>query len=621
MSHSWIYKLCAAGLFWAGLIILIDINAYMDFGPRYFGFAFRLPGFIWRTIVVVGVALGIHVLETRTERRFEWGLPALLGLLIPVCIQAIARVGTSTFGFLIVLLPLLVALQVVIFFIPASWAALYRRMTHSAYCPLFIFLVLLVFYSFTSFLITSAKGMETICDEIRYIYQAKSIVEHGTLNQLTVVPDIEFTKTSFHWHHISYSSRAGEAHSWHPIGLSLLLIPGYFLLGTLGAFCSLVLYSSLAGPILFGILTLYGTPRTRAATITFLFTLPFPFTAYAVRPFAEFITLVFYLLIFYLLQKEKRTTWMYAVIGFLLGYAVWLMTRRCIIPVIFLNSLALFHIFCNKNWKALAALWLPQIILIAGLIALNAYRFAGNNLGFIEANANIVSGGIGGGIGQQLQRFIFSNNFAAWRLSAVPFDKRFGVIWTNIFLVLLMPASLWAAWRHWKTALFPAAVFWSLHLFINVFSMGNWPAGACHEPRYILAVLPFLAIPFTILLNNRPAIARNGGLQVSILITVISMIALLCIPFRYDMVYMGFTQLSPWVHKLAAFLPWHFSPHFHRGAVDYWHMILICALFIFLSYACYSKRFEKISKTQFCLLLLAAIAIIDVYQYIRGPLG
>jgi hypothetical protein len=64
--------------------------------------------------------------------------------------------------------------------------------------------------------------------------------------------------------------------------------------------------------------------------------------------------------------------------------------------------------------------------------------------------------------------------------------------------------------------------------------LASWTSGAASHPgRYIVAVLPFLALPLAWLAASRPNLWASGGVRVAGLCAALSLIALLRATIRF----------------------------------------------------------------------------------------
>lgn len=599
----------------AGICILIWAQIFLELDGVYNrGFHHLLSTMInFRILLILAVVIGVIVAIRRTEKRrdssYEWTFPILLGLSILVTMKSLIDAVPILVPLVCYILPLLVLIYTLVFLVPENIKKKILWVLDAKYAGLAIFLMLFVCYSLVGYLITSQKGFNA-GDEIFYMCQTESLVEDGDLDLSNNIPGLKFTKKSFRRYHLVLSSRQGKAYSHHPFGVSLLMAPGYALGGRWGAIFMLFFWSSFLGVILLRILKREAENNQIAFFVTLIFSVLLPFSIYAVRSYAELVAAICYLWAFYLIKYNKESSSMrYLLAGIVLGFTYWLLTRRFVIPFAVLNLSALVHCLKTRNMRKFLCLIAPEIVLVAMLLLINNYRFAGNEY-FAAGGINNAVLGSNRTLTSVLMH-IFSFKFLEpTRLLGALLDKRYGVIWINAFLVLLFPAAIYMTIKDLRRNWEVYTIFWGVYILTCGTNLCAWPAGVCFQPRYALAVLPFLATPCVKLFTEKRQWYKSGGIQIALMLSLISLLALLANPFRFDTSYISYKELSHWNHHLSDFMPWFQSLKFYDGIISLPHIFTVFIMLIALSYLSFSRISARINKTVFFLVVLVATTVI-----------
>ncbi len=598
----------AGTLFWALTVKRAGITEHSGWGLFW---AMRYS--LLLAVLVTLLFAYTRWIERGRGNRFEWSFFSLLWLNLFLYMPGLSNAVPAFHPLIKMLLPSLAFMYMVSYLVPLKWRSFLVSLPESPRFGLLLFLVLFAVYGLFALRITATKGIHA-GDEIHYILQTRSLVHDHDLDLTNQIEYLEFTRESFSKYHISQASRSGEAHSHHPFGISLLMAPGYALMGTWGALFILVALSSLLGPVLYRILSREtSSPGMSAATAIF-FSLSLPVIVYAVRPYPELAAGICYLAAYYIVvyQKPLLLRHMLAA-GFVLGFTSWLLTRRFMIPMALINVAAVIRLMREQSIKSYFYFLAPQILLLLGIMGINAWRFAGNEI-FTDTVQSAVTGGATGAW-TVFQRAVSRGLevFAPDRMAGVLYDKRFGVVWINFLLAILIPASVITFIRFARTQWAAHGMFWTSYLLINGLAIWAWPAGICHQPRYILAVIPFLALPFASLLAGYPALIHSGGIRIGVMLAVLSLAGIWLNPFRFDSTYVAYTELHPSLGHLASALPWHRSFRFYDGPLNAVHILATAAAFAFLSLTSFHPKAARISMTSFFLLLLAVMIVLNLF--------
>jgi hypothetical protein len=592
---------------WASVYLHLD-DFYAQ-GFRYLIRTFFQTNMLCAASLAIGLTLLIHIREKRDGRSFEWSFALLLGLSLVVGMRRVVDTLPILVPMIVFVLPALLSIYIGCFLVPDDIRKRLLILPNHRYAGILLFFIVMISYFVIGYRIISEKGFHA-GDEIYYMLQAESLVKDGDVNLANNIPYLKFELNSFRAHHISRASRAGEAHTHHPFGLSILLAPGYALGGRWWANFTLMVLSSFLGPLLFEILKGVTGKNQISFFTALIFSLSMPFSIYAVRTYPELLSGIFYLWIFYLIKfKASKSNFTYLLMGFLLGYTYWLLTRRFIIPFTILNLSALIGIFKTREWNKIIYLMAPQIVLFCALFLINSYRFAGNDF-FAEGGDELVALGGSSNLSNMYAKLRSLQFLRPIKLLGALFDRRFGLIWTNPFLVLLIPASLYMTVKDFYNNWEAYTIFWGVFILACGTTFCGWPAGVCHQPRYAVAAMPFLAVPCAKMFVSNESWYRSGGIQIALLLSFVSLLALLGNAHRFDSTYMAYTENNHWINHLGGFMPWYKSLIFYDGEICISHIFTVLSSCMALSYLCFSRFSSKINKTSFFAILLVLTTLV-----------
>ncbi len=501
------------------------------------------------------------------------------------------------------------------------------RLTQGKRTGLALYLILAVFYCVCGFDMYNAKGMKA-GDEIHYVMQARSLLEDGDLDLTNNIrahhPSFAHDYVSFKRSHISMVSHEGKAYSYHPMGISLLMVPAMYIAGEPGCVLFICIISALMGPLLFVSLKTYCRDCT-AAVMTLLFTVPLPFCIYAGRPYPEFFTSLCIMYAFWVLTRDKQNSLLsYAAAGVMLGLTIWLLPRRCMLQIAGLCIAAVLRMKKDGGMAGAAAFFIPLGLIAAGHYATASYMFSGPNVAeaagvrtdWFVAGSSFYSGSV---FSTDLRRFL--------PMLAILIDTYGGIIWTNAFMTLMVPATLMIIRRsNLRMLALPMFLFWSQYLLVGAGNVCGWQAGTCHPPRYLFPVLFYLAFPAAVLCERYGNIivrqstdpekcpAVPGGVSVLLAITSTSLISLLSIPFRFDTPYKAFWILCNDIVNLSHVLPVFVSSKYLPGnPLNYPHIFAALAALVFVSYLFFvSRKGMKLRPSAAFSVLIAVSAVLDM---------
>jgi len=577
---------------------MIEPCPLLDF-ERFFSFMRFLLKRAWLVVIVLG---GVAYKEQVLKQKFEWMFVALLSLnIIPVVFPVFPQHFKTFIPLFRVMLPWLVAVYVFVWMLPRKADVFFQSLATRKSISFLIFVVLFFYYVFVGFLIFNVKGMRA-GDEAHYMMMTKSLAEDGDLDLKNNYENFTWNKDFFVHHHLGLNSRAGKAYSTHPFGISLLLAPSYYLAKSQGVVIFLAFLSAFIGPLLFHVLRRETKNAVLRIAVTFLFCVPLPFCIYAARPYPELLTAISGLLGYYVIvcRKSNRSI-LYVAAGCVVGYMSWLLVRRFVIPLVIIDVAAFIRFRRERNLRAAACFFLPQVAFIASLFVIDHYRFLCDGVLATEVvkREGLDIGGRTVPVSNAIRR-LFTLSFKRLEPCLAMFlDKRFGLIWTNPFVVFMMPALLVALFIRFKQNWHSLLIVWGQIFLVGAAGLCGWDAGVCHQPRYIVPVLPFIAIPCVYLIERglgSQKLKLGGGIWVSIVLSFVSLVALLRIPFRFDTTFIAFSTLCPPVTDIQFCLPWFRSQFYSDGVIDHYFIWLVATVLTVVSLLFWSNFRQQINR-------------------------
>jgi hypothetical protein len=204
-------------------------------------------------------------------------------------------------------------------------------------------------------------------DEPHYLLMAYNLIHHGNLDLAQAYQNREYTE----FYHRGVLEPQGLDHvvdgrhySFHPLGPVLLILPGFFLLGRLGAAVTMALLTALALYLSILVLELTGAKGKGLQAVAAVGLFSSPFLLFAGLIFPEIPTACLISLTLYLILK-RRWFWL----GLTLGVFLWMHNRNALLVIPILIFLA-FEFWNDRNirWneiKFLAAGFAIPTVLLA----------------------------------------------------------------------------------------------------------------------------------------------------------------------------------------------------------------------------------------------------------------
>ena len=302
--------------------------------------------------------------------------------------------------------------------------------------------------------------------------------------------------------HIVPPDADGAIYSIHPVGVSLLVAPGFALAGYRGASLTIVWCGALAGLLLWRWLrALTGAPA--AATFGWLALVtsaPFVLHGFAVYPEIPAALAVLIALAWRPDISDTRTTSI--VRGLAVGALPWLGTKYAPMALVIGGVLALR---APRDRARLVAIATPAALLVAGWLAWFAWLW---------------------GTPSPTAPYGTAHQMALWHLAAgVPglfFDQEYGI--AAVAPVLAMAGvGWWVLWRRDAAGrrLVTETVLPLLTLALTVGAYQMWWGGSAPPGRQVVAALPLLGVPLAALWHDLTAqTARRAILVVLLGVTI-----------------------------------------------------------------------------------------------------
>ncbi|HKP53409.1 MAG TPA: hypothetical protein VJ183_12270 [Chloroflexia bacterium] len=332
-----------------------------------------------------------------------------------------------------------------------------------------------------------------------------------------------------------------ELYSKHGLGMTLLALPGFALFGRIGVMIFLAIMAALLAANVY-LLARESTGKRLPAILTWVaFALASPFFAYSFLIFPEMSAGLLVLYAFRRIRLWNNNPWQVAGIGACLAFLPWLHYR--FLPL----TLALFIYFIYQERSRRTGrtilnygLVLGQLVVSAGLLMLFFYHRYGQIYPDTSDHAGIsdFAGTVRGAVGLML-------------------DEQWGLlIYAPIFIMTFVGLVLMATKRAWlKDLLWTGIIIVPYYLLIANYAQwwGEWGPPA----RYLVSVLPLLALPFALSLEWIRGVAYKA---IYGLLLVPGLVITFAFAYQPQWMYsqprpfcgsalfqQGMTQLMPWL--------------------------------------------------------------------------
>ena len=468
-----------------------------------------------------------------------------------------------------------------------------------------VFCACLFFYLVIYLLVPTGKGMltRTSGDEPHYILVTESILRDGDLSLADNYAAKSYQKDGYFRAELKphlTTGRGGRLVPWHPVFLSLVILPGFALAGYRGAGVTMVLCMSLSALFVFLILKRFASER-KSALVTLFFFFTYPVLAYSFRIYPEVVTVFLLSLGIWacIRFKESERTSFLVLAG--LSAALFPFLHPKFILLTFAVSL-LAILVARDRLRKLLYFFAPVGAALV-LLVLWTYYLYGPNI----VRGLTMTGEAGRFFGKGLP----------WGVFGLYIDRVWGLLpYAPLYLLFFAGMPLPRERRDLKKwwVFIPATVL-VYTLIIGLFR--EWHGGTSPVPRYLIPLVPLFVMCSALVLFSakrlyaRAAIALLALLQ--LILTVLIMIypvAAYGLPASSNTLYryfFGNNWLSSTLERIF--------PLFHPVTSS--SIVLLLLWTIFIAFLIYARRWYLESSPQD---ILAAEAVAE-FRRSRGSPG
>ncbi len=366
----------------------------------------------------------------------------------------------------------------------ARAASAWTRLPGRTRVGILIFLGCLLAYSLVLFLVPRYKGATTAQgDEPHYLLVAESIIRDGdvflTNNYQAKQYRPYFESDEIMWH--VTNGRGGRYVSTHPIWLSIVVLPGFWLFGYKGAALTMILFASAAAALSFLVADRFASRAVAAGVTVFLF-LSYPLVFYSRLIFPE--TAAYFLVALALWSAWRLRESGRALHAGLIGLASGMLLLFH--PKFIAISACLFFLFLlvrPKRDRRLLAAWVaPAALALLVLVIITAVGFG----------LNLPQGLTASG-GSRFQGGYWGTN-SGWGIPGMFLDRAWGLFIFAPFYILFLhglatPTNSFE-WERWWV-FFPVCI--GLHTLLLGFFQ-SWNGGAAPVQRYLVSLAPLFIV-------------------------------------------------------------------------------------------------------------------------------
>lgn len=374
----------------------------------------------------------------------------------------------------------------------ARFATAWTRLPERTRVAIIIFAACLLVYTLVLLLVPRYKGVTTAQgDEPHYLIVSESVIRDGdvflTNNYEAMQYRPYFEQDTIMWH-VAHG-RGGRFVSTHPMFLSLVVLPGFWLFGFKGAALTMILFASAAAALSFLVADRF-TSRIIAAGVTLFLFFSYPLIFYSRLIYPE--TAAYFLVALGLWSAWRLKESGRALHAGLLGLSSGMLLLFH--PKFIAISISLLFLFLivrpGKDRRLLVAWVVPAALAVLVLIILTAVAF-GPNL----AQGLTASGG------SKLQGGYLGTN-SVWGIPGLFFDRAWGLFLFAPFYFLFLhglalPSNAFE-WDRWWV-FFPVCI--GLHaLVLGVFQ--SWNGGAAPVQRYLVPLAPLFVVCIALFIDR-----------------------------------------------------------------------------------------------------------------------
>lgn len=373
---------------------------------------------------------------------------------------------------------------------------------------LLVFLACLLVYTGVMFLVPRYKGTTTTQgDETHYLLVAESLLRDGDVfltNNYKARQYLPYFQDGRIMWHVTHG-RGGRFVSTHPMFLSLVVLPGFWLFGYKGAAFTMILLMCAAAAFCFLVADRFVS-RGIAAGVTVLLFFSYPLLFYSRMIYPETAAILLMALAVWSAWRlrESGRPLFAGVLGACSGGLL------LFHPKYIALSVALVFLFVlvrpRGGRRSLAAFAVPALLAVALLLALTAVAF-GPNL----AKGLTASGG------SRFQGGYWGTN-SVWGIPGMFLDRAWGLfIFAPFYMLflhgLVLPSNSFE-WDGWW-------IFWPACIGLHVLVLGvfqSWNGGAAPVQRYLVPLAPLFLVCIAMFADRvRTKLAWGAGAALALL--------------------------------------------------------------------------------------------------------
>jgi 4-amino-4-deoxy-L-arabinose transferase-like glycosyltransferase len=371
-------------------------------------------------------------------------------------------------------------------------SAMWMRIPGRTRVGIAIFILCLLVYVLVMVLVPRYKGMPTTQgDEPHYLLITESILHDGDVfltNNYQAKQYLPYFQQDITMWHVAHG-RDGRFVSTHPMALSVLVLPGFWLFGYTGAALTMILLMSAAAALSFLITDRFVSRGIAAGVTVFLFfTYPLVFYSRLIYPETVAVFLVALGVWSAWRLKESAKPLHAALLGLSAGALTLFHPKFVAISIGFL--ILFFIVRPSKDLKLLAWMLAPAAACTLLLVAFTSIAF-----GTKIAQGLTASGG------SKFQGGYWGTN-SVWGIGGLFIDRAWGLLIFapvyGLFLAGLVCQKTELEWDRWWI-FFPVVI--GLHtLVLGVFQ--SWNGGAAPVQRYLVPLAPLFLMCIALFIDR-----------------------------------------------------------------------------------------------------------------------
>ena len=468
-----------------------------------------------------------------------------------------------------------------------------------------VFCACLFFYLIIYLLVPTGKGMltRTSGDEPHYLVVTTSLLRDGDLSLENNYESKSYIKDGYFRAELKphlTTGRVGRLVPWHPVFLSLVILPGFAIAGYRGAGVTMVLFMSLSALFVFLILKRFASER-KSALVTLFFFFTYPVLAYSFRIYPEVVTVLLLSLGIWAcirFKESERTS--YLVLAGLSAALFPFLHPKFILLTLAVALLAFF--VARERLRKLLYFLLPVAASLVVLMLWTYYLYG----------PNIVRGLTMTG---EAGRFFGSGS--GWGVFGLYIDRVWGLLpYAPLYLLFFCGMPLPREKRDFQKwwVFIPVTV---LVYTLIVGSFKEWHGGASPVPRYLIPLIPLLVMCAALAFFN----AKRFSTRVVIAVLALLQLVLTVFTMIYPVAAYGLPASSNTLYRYFFGNNWFSStlerifPLFHPLTAS--SVVLLVLWILFIAFLIYARRWYLGSSPQD---ILAAEAVAE-FRGSRGSPG